>query len=97
MLPCASDVIECGVFIWLGADPRVVPTDFRNRPFLSYSPTRELTSPSETKMLPCASQVTSVGRPNRYFSGGAGGRVLSNGPATGSGRRRRHLTTRSAG
>ena len=31
-------------------------------------------------MLPCASQVTSVGRPNWYFSGGAGGSVLSNGP-----------------
>ena len=48
-------------------------------------------------MLPCASQVTSVGRPNRYFSGGAAGCVLSNAPATGSGRRPSTITTRPSG
>ncbi len=97
MLPWASEVIECGVFIWLGSDPRAPPTDLMNRPFLSYFTTRELTYPSETKMFPCASQVTSVGRPKRYFSGGAGGSVLSNAPATGSGRRPSTIITRPSG
>src|SRR6266850_258613 len=96
MLPCASDVIECGVFNWLGSDPRV-PTDLRNRPFLSYFTTREFTYPSEMKIFPCASHVTSVGRPNRYFSGGAAGCVLSNAPATDSGRRPSTITTRPSG
>jgi hypothetical protein len=42
MLPWASEVIECGVFNWLGSEPRV-PTDLTNRPFLSYLTTREFT------------------------------------------------------
>ena len=48
-------------------------------------------------MLPCASQVTSVGRPKRYFSAGAAGSVLSNTPAIGSGRRPSTIATRPSG
>ena len=50
-------------------------------------------------MLPWASHVTSVGRPNRYFwfSTGPPGVLVWTAPATGSGRRPSTITTRPCG
>src|SRR2546429_5872098 len=53
--------MECGVLNWPGAVP-LEPQDFMNFPFLSNFATLELPYPSETKILPAASQATSVGR-----------------------------------
>ena len=48
-------------------------------------------------MFPCGSNVTSVGRPKRYFSGGAAGACCRTAPATGSGRRPSTIITRPSG
>src|SRR5688500_7380389 len=52
--------MEWGVLNWPGSAP-VAPQDFANRPVLSNLATRAFVYPSETKMLPAASQATSVG------------------------------------
>ena len=57
---------------WPGPVP-LVPISLMNRPFLSYFTTREFVYPSATKILPAASQATSVGLPNRYGVAGGGG------------------------
>ena len=59
-MPLASTAMELGILNWPGPEP-VPPHDLANRPVLSNLATRALLYPSETKMLPAASQATSVG------------------------------------
>src|SRR5260370_39879342 len=72
MLPLASAAMLCGVSNWLGPLPGS-PHDLTQSPFLSNFATRELMYPSLIKMLPCVSQVTSVGCLNWPSTGGRGG------------------------
>src|SRR4029453_19621064 len=59
-MPLASTAIEAGILNWPGPAP-VAPQDLMNFPFLSNLATRALAYPSGMKMLPAASQATSVG------------------------------------
>src|SRR5581483_4247551 len=82
MFPLASAAMLCGVLNSPGLVRPGSPHDFTQSPFLSYLATRELMYPSLMKMLPCVSQVTSVGCRNCPSTGGRGGVTRVHGPAS---------------
>src|SRR2546426_5382355 len=99
MFPLASAAMLCGVSnspVFLPG----VPHDFTQSPFLSNFATRELMYPSLMKMLPCVSQVTSVGCLNWPSTAGRGGltRVQASAPSSdASFLRPNTITTRPSG
>src|SRR5207249_8287401 len=88
-LPFPSTWSPCGKLNWPGSRPaRSLPACATNLPFLSNFTTRLLQYPSDTKMLPCGSQATSVGRQKMYFcAGGLGPAVVATAPSTAGGLR----------
>src|SRR5207249_11265847 len=98
MFPLASAAMLCGVSnspVFLPG----VPHDFTQSPFLSNFATRELMYPTLMKMLPCVSQVTSVGCLNWPSTGGRGGLTRVHGPASSEASflRPNTMTTRPSG
>src|SRR5262245_41864156 len=98
MFPRASDAMLCGV----SNSPSLLPFsphDFTQSPFLSYLATRELMYPSLMKMLPCLSQVTSVGWRKFPSTWGRGGvtRVQCSASSDASFLRPKTIDTRPAG
>src|SRR2546425_1717212 len=98
MFPLASAAMLCGVSNWLVFFPGS-PHDLTQSPFLSNFATRELIYPSLIKMLPCVSQVTSVGCLNWPSTGGRGGVTRVHGPPSSDASffRPNTMTTRPSG